>query len=127
MTTKNANTSSEAPGISMTEIYMEFLDNMRERFDGNVGQLTDNNVLTVRHNPVSRNNTFCRRSGSCFRRSFCRYVRTTAVKTQIASKHGGNRHTADHTVQPVVVASRYQFPHIHAPSVTVGDRRRLAG
>lgn len=41
MTTKNANTSSEAPGISMTEIYMEFLDNMRERFDGNVGQLTD--------------------------------------------------------------------------------------
>ena len=25
----------------MTEIYMEFLDNMRERFDGNVGQLTD--------------------------------------------------------------------------------------
>ena len=41
MTTKNANTSSEAPGISMTEICMEFLDNMRERFDGNVGQLTD--------------------------------------------------------------------------------------
>lgn len=41
MTTKNANPSSEAPGISMTEIYMEFLDNMRERFDGNVGQLTD--------------------------------------------------------------------------------------
>lgn len=41
MTTKNANSSSEAPGISMTEIYMEFLDNMRERFDGNVEQLTD--------------------------------------------------------------------------------------
>ena len=41
MTTKSSNPNSEAPGISMTEIYMEFLDNMRERFDGNVGQLTD--------------------------------------------------------------------------------------
>lgn len=41
MTTKNANTISEAPGISMTEIYMAFIDNMRERAESAAGQLTD--------------------------------------------------------------------------------------
>lgn len=41
MTTKNANTSSEAPRISMTEIYMEFLDNIQERAESAAGQLTD--------------------------------------------------------------------------------------
>ena len=86
-----------------------------------------NGILSVRNDSPAGNDTLCRRSGSCFRRSFCRHVRTAAVKTQIAPKHGGNRHTAYPSVQLVVVASRYQFPLLHTTPVPVGDRRSFAG